>query len=115
MIDGQKKFRHILNGIKLNIYIKSPGYQCILGGTVYSVQGYTLPKVNIDLNKDPNYTRMSLNDFIVCFTRTKNSKNCRIMPFNYNSEMEHLLKLEHADIYIFGDQSYDQNDALKKM
>ena len=44
---------------------------------------------------------MSLNDFIVCFTRTKNSKNCRIMPFNYNSGIEHLLKLEHADIYIY--------------
>ena len=97
-----KTFKSILNEIKLNIYIKSPGYQCTLGGTDYSVQGYTLPKVIIDLNKDPNYTRMSLNDFIVCFTRTKNSKNCRIMPFNYNSGIEHLLKLEHADIYILG-------------
>ena len=54
-----KTFRSILNGIKLNIYIKSPAYQCTLGGTDSSVQGYTLPKVIIDLNKDPNYTRMS--------------------------------------------------------
>jgi hypothetical protein len=87
------------NKIKMedqNIYYKSHSYQIAFGVTFHKIQGQTVPRIILDLNKRPGRTLGSL-DFhglYVGLTRVEYCEHIRILPCHDDDNFKHLLTLK---------------------
>ena len=99
-----------MEGINLNINVILPGFESTLVTTDYAREGHTMDKVIVDLNYYPNRPTR-LENVTVSLTRVTESRNCRLLPFNYNNSrggIEHLLDLKHSTLYKFWTNSYNE-------
>jgi hypothetical protein len=88
------------NVIKLGkdqkLYYKSHSYDIAFGITFHKIQGQTVPKIILDLNKRPGKHLGSI-DFhalYVALTRVEYADDIRILPCQDDLQFKHLLKLK---------------------
>jgi len=64
--------------------------------TYHKVQGKTVPRLVLDLNRTPSAMSMTAAMLYVGLTRVTNSKNLKILPLRLNSlSLEHTRSLEY--------------------
>ena len=74
---------------------RSHMYDLAFGITYYKVQGQTIKKIILDLNKRPgSLKQLDFYAFYVGMTRVELAENIRILPCQNDDNFKHLLRLK---------------------
>jgi hypothetical protein len=97
------------NRKKIQVNITDSGYICAFTGTGYSVQGQTLEKNILEVNRNRDNPPI-LSFYNVGASRVENNLHLRILPFKIGpGAKDHLLNLRYEDEYLIWMNSFDEN------
>jgi len=95
------------NRKKIQVNITDSGYICAFTGTGYSVQGQTLEKNILEVNRNRDNPPI-LSFYNVGASRVKNNLHLRILPFKIGpGAKDHLRYLRYEDEYLISSVVYN--------
>ena len=91
------------------------GVDLRFGITMHKVQGKTMNRLCVDLNKNDFPPRVNYHGIFVCISRVKTSKHLAIFPFPPDQNgLQHLLDLKPPRNLILWLKSYDNNGIFQQ-
>ena len=92
----------------LKLKVLYPGYDLAFASTVHKVQGDTINKIIVDLNKNPSSGAMlDLPCLYVLLSRVKRACDLRVVPWIPSLGKDHLLRLQPNITYTRFMKSFD--------
>ena len=94
----------------LKLKVLYPGYDLAFASTVHKVQGDTIDKIIVDLNKNPSSGAMlDLPCLYVLLSRVKRARDLRVVPWIPSLGKDHLLRLQPNITYTRFMKPFDAN------
>jgi hypothetical protein len=98
----------------IKLYVHDPGYDLGFASTIHGVQGDTVQRLIVDLNRPTSGERvLNLHSVYTAWSRVRSGAHIRLAPWNPQSgRAAHLLRMRHDSNYVSFLRAYNEDGVF---